>query len=263
MADEEKVKREPVNYLWTGLNWDFLRLLAQIAKYADAKYKSYAQYTNARLEGDKDPINHAIEHLTEFMAGAPHDHFGTREHQLAAAAYNIMMKYFELKVWGFKEYPILMKQRMYDLARQTLAAQGIEMTIDADGKIHHGGVIRSTQSNSDASPVAATAPVAVGVDWGEGLAHFFQRWTSGLAGGRDPGAIRRWKAMLWVVDQFEGVARTDDVILPLIDELKAAAMVQLGALATPENVEEQQVRMAALDTLRTKIPDMFPAKAVS
>lgn len=97
---EEKVKRVPVNYQWQALNWDFLRLLADIASYAAGKYGSAEQYVNARLEGEKSPVNHMYEHLRAFQAGELHDHFGTLEHQLAAVAYNAMIEYAYVRMYG-------------------------------------------------------------------------------------------------------------------------------------------------------------------
>lgn len=105
--DEPKVKRVPVTYLWSKLNWDFLKLLAEIAHYAEGKYGSAEQYTAARLEGEKSPINHAFEHLRAYSAGEKHDKFGTHEHQLAAVAYNVMMEFFYQKRWGFKPNPVM------------------------------------------------------------------------------------------------------------------------------------------------------------
>lgn len=108
---EPKVKRQPVTYLWSKLNWDFLKLLAEIAHYAEDKYGSAEQYTGARLEGEKSPINHAFEHLRAYSAGEKHDKFGTHEHQLAAVAYNVMMEFFYQKVFGFKPNPVMAAMR--------------------------------------------------------------------------------------------------------------------------------------------------------
>lgn len=98
MSDE--VQRQPVNYRWDALNWDFVKLLAEIANYAAGKYGSAEQYVNGRLTGEKSPMNHIYEHLRAFQAGEPHDHFGTLEHQLAAIAYNAMMEYAYIKRFG-------------------------------------------------------------------------------------------------------------------------------------------------------------------
>lgn len=111
---EPKVKRVPVNYLWSKLNWDFLKLLAEIAQYAEEKYGSAEQYMNARLTGEKDPINHAYEHLRKYQAGEPHDKFGDVKYHLAAAAYNIMMAAAAEARWGFVPNPVMAALRKKD-----------------------------------------------------------------------------------------------------------------------------------------------------
>lgn len=103
----ESVLREPVNFNYTGLNWDFLKLMAEIVPYADAKYTSFAQYTHARLEGEKSPANHMAEHLRQYMMNEPYDHFdGDRGRHLAAIAYNAMMEWYYLKKFGGQMHPL-------------------------------------------------------------------------------------------------------------------------------------------------------------
>jgi hypothetical protein len=99
---EEKVKRAPVTFRWDALNWDFLKMLADIAHYAAGKYGSAEQYAAARLEGEKSPINHIYEHLRQYQAGEPHDHFGDPRYHLAAIAYNASMEFFAHTKWGHK-----------------------------------------------------------------------------------------------------------------------------------------------------------------
>lgn len=256
--DEPKVKREPVNYLWTALNWDFLRLLAEIAQYAAGKYGSAEQYKNARLEGEKSPLNHAFEHLTQYMAGVKHDRFGTLDHQLAAAAYNIMMEYFDLKVRGFRGFILLAMQRAAEQTTPDSEGDGELNPLD-DGALAEPR--RPLGAVVDGKFVAAPLPETK-TDWAEGLLHFRERWSDGFAGARDPGAVLRWKSMLWVLSQFDEVARTDEVILPLIEDIREAALAAMANLKTPENIMEQNAKIAALDTLKLKVPDMFPAKGV-
>lgn len=95
-----EVTRVPVKYRWDGLNWEFLKTLAEIAHYAGEKYGSPEQYANGRLEGEKSPINHIYEHLRMYTAREPHDHFGDLKHQLAAIAYNAMMEAYYLEHGG-------------------------------------------------------------------------------------------------------------------------------------------------------------------
>jgi dATP/dGTP diphosphohydrolase, N-terminal len=109
MADE-KVKRVPVDYIYTALNPDFLKALARIAKYAEEKYGSWSQYTAARLEGDKSCINHIYEHLRQYQLGEPHDKFGDLKMQLAAVAYNAMMEWHYLEKFGPVAHPLLVRE---------------------------------------------------------------------------------------------------------------------------------------------------------
>jgi hypothetical protein len=107
----KKAKRFPVSFRWDGLNWDFLKMLAEIADYADKKYGSCEQYTNSRLEGNASPINHAYEHLRSYLAGEPHDHFKDPRYHLAAAAYGCMMEFFYHTKWGHVTNVIMRRQR--------------------------------------------------------------------------------------------------------------------------------------------------------
>lgn len=97
-----EVKRQPVNYRYDALNHNFLKLLAEIAKYAGDKYGSPQQYAAARLTGEKSPINHIYEHLRAYQDGELHDHFGTMKHQLAAIAYNAMMSFLYDEKFGYE-----------------------------------------------------------------------------------------------------------------------------------------------------------------
>lgn len=97
---EKTVKRQPVSYDYEGLNWNFIKLMAEIANYACTKYGSAEQYTNGRLEGQRSPINHIAEHMRAYMAREQHDKFGDLDHQLAAIAYNAMMEFYYLHHGG-------------------------------------------------------------------------------------------------------------------------------------------------------------------
>ncbi len=92
--------RNQVNYRLDALNWDFLKLMAEVAAYADSKYGNAVQYTESRLEGDKSPTNHIAEHLHTYLKREVHDHFGTLKHQLAAIAYGAMIEFYYLKNGG-------------------------------------------------------------------------------------------------------------------------------------------------------------------
>lgn len=83
------------------LNHEFLRLMDEIGIYGEEKYgeESIAtkfkrgDFTRSHRTSDDQITDHAYNHLAEFDEGKPHDHFGTRKHQLAASAFNAMMKY--------------------------------------------------------------------------------------------------------------------------------------------------------------------------
>lgn len=93
MKMPEQPKREPVNYLYQGLNWDFIAGMSKICIYATEKYGSFDQYMDGPLEGEKSPVNHAFQHLANYVKDVPHDKFGTRADQLLAVAYNAMMEW--------------------------------------------------------------------------------------------------------------------------------------------------------------------------
>jgi hypothetical protein len=92
---KEAVRHE-VDYLWTELNWDFLKLMAQIAQYAEGKYGRAANYIDSELKRNKSPLNHIPEHLRQYLTGEEHDHWpgdAGKAYHLAAIAYNAMMEY--------------------------------------------------------------------------------------------------------------------------------------------------------------------------
>lgn len=101
VAPEPKLaKRQPVDFQYHRLNWDFIKLMAQIANYADGKYGSVEQYTDSRLLGEKSPMNHIGEHVRQYLSREPHDHFKDHAYHLAAIAYNAMMEFYYLKHGG-------------------------------------------------------------------------------------------------------------------------------------------------------------------
>jgi hypothetical protein len=96
-----EVKRVPVDFDFSSLSPDFLRGLAKIAVFAAEKYGSALQYTNARLEGEKSPANHAISHILHYLNGDPYDRWdGDVRWHLVAAAYNCGMEYWYCAKWG-------------------------------------------------------------------------------------------------------------------------------------------------------------------
>jgi hypothetical protein len=101
-----KVIRVPVKYRYDAIHPEFLKMLAEIAAYADEKYGSWTRYMEERMSGDADPINHIYEHAREFRMRVPYDHFeGDVRRHLAAIAYNAMMKFVEETKWGPRPEP--------------------------------------------------------------------------------------------------------------------------------------------------------------
>ena len=97
---EQGVNRVKVSFDYEGLNWDFIKLKAEIAAYATGKYGSADQYADIYPQGEQSPINHIAEHMRMYLAREPHDKFGTLKHQLAAIAYNAMMEFYYLEHGG-------------------------------------------------------------------------------------------------------------------------------------------------------------------
>ena len=102
-ADKKEAKREPVDYLYSGLNWNFIKAMARIARYATEKYGSAEQYADSEFTGEKSPINHIPEHLRSYWAAEGHDHFGEDPSwHLVAIAYNCMMEFLYASRRGVK-----------------------------------------------------------------------------------------------------------------------------------------------------------------
>jgi hypothetical protein len=135
-----EVKRQPVDYRWDGINWDFIKGFAKIANYAGQKYGSPEQYTGGRLEGEKSPINHIYEHLRQYQAGEKHDHFGSLEAQLWAIGYNAMMEFFYLTHGGPTSIDVFYKKEepvhapMENTVHQV---PSIVIPIDAPQSVHN------------------------------------------------------------------------------------------------------------------------------
>lgn len=96
-----------MKYRYDALNWDFIKMMAEIAEYAGEKYGAPEQYTISRLEGNQSPINHIAEHLRQYTCGDPYDHFDSDvRYHLAAIAYNAMMEFWYCTVHGHKLNPL-------------------------------------------------------------------------------------------------------------------------------------------------------------
>jgi hypothetical protein len=111
-----KVLRDPVNYRYTALNWDFIKLMAEIAAYSDGKHGNAEQYTGAELTGNRAPLNHIVEHLRQYITEENYDHLDADPaRHLAAIAYNAMMEFWYHRERGGKPAPSPVNQHFpYD-----------------------------------------------------------------------------------------------------------------------------------------------------
>lgn len=107
--------RVEVDFQYNSLNWDFIKMLAQIAFYAEGKYGKAEQYANSELIGNKSPINHIAEHVRQYWAAEEHDHFKDPTYHLAAIAYNAMMEYLYAKRRGVEPNPLSIKAKATEL----------------------------------------------------------------------------------------------------------------------------------------------------
>lgn len=86
------------------LNAKFLEAMNDIGSYGFHKYKRdsfhWRQANGDRSRGGLDRTRpeaicqHAREHFEAYLRDEAHDHFNTRRHQLAAAAFNAMMEFY-------------------------------------------------------------------------------------------------------------------------------------------------------------------------
>lgn len=80
------------------LNEEFLQAVEDIGRHGHEKYTAVCfhctdQTRNCERKMDATIAGHAEEHFYQYLRGIPHDHFGTRKHQLAAVAFNAMMEF--------------------------------------------------------------------------------------------------------------------------------------------------------------------------
>jgi hypothetical protein len=82
------------------LDSDFLELMNDIGRYGAEKYKDVDFRHNADRsrklprQQTEQILRHAHQHALDYENGILHDHFGTRKHQLAAAAFNLLMEFY-------------------------------------------------------------------------------------------------------------------------------------------------------------------------
>jgi hypothetical protein len=85
------------------LDQEFLELMNDIGRYGAEKYGAESFHARAQ-SGDRsrslkrtqkeEIVRHVCEHVTAYENGIQHDKFGTLKHQLAAAAFNVMMEFY-------------------------------------------------------------------------------------------------------------------------------------------------------------------------
>jgi len=86
------------------LSEPFLEAMNDIGRYGFEKYREQSFQARA-LSGDRSRgplyrcqsesiLCHSNEHCQAYLRNEKHDHFGTRKHQLAAAAFNAMMEFY-------------------------------------------------------------------------------------------------------------------------------------------------------------------------
>ena len=132
-GDQTKKKRDPVNFRYDGLNLDFLKMMAELAHYAGNKYgrenpDGLSNYRDARLDGEKGPINHIFEHLRQYQTGEPHDHFTDPIYHLVAIAYNTMMEAYYVRRYGYIASPLNLRSLTW--AEKLVQNCGLEDKLD-------------------------------------------------------------------------------------------------------------------------------------
>lgn len=79
---------------------EFLKTMNDIGRYGSEKYP-HTDFKLALARGEnpdfgtRDMIQHVLDHIKSYEAKLHHDHFHTLKHQLAAAAFNLMMEFIK------------------------------------------------------------------------------------------------------------------------------------------------------------------------
>ena len=81
------------------LDDDFLTLMNDIGRLGHEKFGADAfEVTGGKRKIERHQtgqiLRHAHQHALDYENGILHDHFGTRKHQLAAAAFNLLMEFY-------------------------------------------------------------------------------------------------------------------------------------------------------------------------
>jgi hypothetical protein len=115
-----EVRRDPVAFRYDAVLPGFMKQLAELGHHASEKYGSWEQYLNARLTGEKSPVNHIYDHLRAYAEGEPYDHFeGDVSRHLVAVAYNALMEWAYVKLYGHDKHPFTKKMEEIAAQRRT------------------------------------------------------------------------------------------------------------------------------------------------
>lgn len=94
---KNKTKRLPVDYLYTCLDWSFIRAMAKVGHRSATKREENMAWIPGYMEkphtGDKAPINHLVNHTTDYILRKNHP-MGCPKWHLVAIAWNAMMEFF-------------------------------------------------------------------------------------------------------------------------------------------------------------------------
>lgn len=93
-----EVKRDKIGYLYTSLDWGFIRAMARLGLHGSDKYDTPGDPIPNWKQGvvlrEKSPVNHMAEHMAAYNLGEHHDHFGCSKWHLVAIAFNAMIEFF-------------------------------------------------------------------------------------------------------------------------------------------------------------------------
>lgn len=104
MNKEDGGNREPIGLRYDFIDPAFIKAMAEVSQFGCAKYDPPGakfgglNWQLKELTGDKAPMNHAMKHMVEYMAGRPDDEphylseFNGHEQHLIHAAYNLMFE---------------------------------------------------------------------------------------------------------------------------------------------------------------------------
>jgi hypothetical protein len=104
LAQDGKIVPPASTDTYEFLDAKFLELMNDIGRYGHGKYGADSFHARALL-GDKsrgnlarteteEILRHAHQHIADYENGILHDHFGTLDYQLAAAAFNLLMEFY-------------------------------------------------------------------------------------------------------------------------------------------------------------------------